>query len=260
MLLLAVEPLHQGKTPGRLGTTDRSTHHRKKTEPRNLRSCESSRQNLMRIVIASSCSSRSWSRTCLTYLADVSAKGLERCTDRSSETGSRNNPSAASLVRARTLWQRRCCYITCSTPQTPKHGASETRCRLYSRWRQFSKRKARSLDVEGRPRKSAMSQPRTKRRYQSISSRPLEVKRPRSSSTSTTIDDTTHDAILKKIVAVRMGTRKNAVTAPIVAGGTTAMRTEWPQSHRAHGCSAGRSAARRSQARSDPPPALQSTT
>jgi len=46
MPLLAVEPLQQGKTPGRLGTTDRSTHRRKKIEPRNLHSCESSRRNL----------------------------------------------------------------------------------------------------------------------------------------------------------------------------------------------------------------------
>ena len=97
MPLLAVEPPQQGKTPGRLGTTNRSTHHRKKTEPRNLRSYESSRQNLTKIVSASSCSSRSLSRTCLTRLAEVSAEGLERCIDRSSGTGSQNNLSAASL-------------------------------------------------------------------------------------------------------------------------------------------------------------------
>jgi len=64
-LLRAVEPLQQGKTRGRLGTTDRSTHHHKKTEPCNLRSCESSRQNLTKIVSTSSCSSKSLSRTCL---------------------------------------------------------------------------------------------------------------------------------------------------------------------------------------------------
>jgi len=252
MLLPAVEPLRQGKTLGRLGTMDRSTHHRKKTEPRNLRSCENSRQNLMRIVSALSCSSRSLSRTCLTRLAEVSAKGLERCTDRLSGTGSQSNPPTASLERARTLWQQRCCYVTCPSPQTRKHSASGMRCRPYSRWRQFSKQKARPLDIEGRPQKSAMSQPKTKRRYQSTSSRPLEEKRPRSSSPSTTNADTTHDAISKRIVAVGTGTRKNDVTAPTATGGTTAMRTEWPQSHQAHGCSVGRSAARRCPARSDP--------
>jgi len=72
----------------------------------------------------------------------------------------------------------------------------------------------------------------------------------------TTNDDTTHDVILKRIVAVGTGTRRNAVTAPIVVGGTTAMRTEWPQSHQAHGCSAGRSAARCCPARSDPPTSI----
>ena len=163
--MLAVEPLQHGKTPGRLGTTDRSTHHHKKTEPHYLRSCESSRQNLMRTVRASSCSSRSLSRTCHTLLAEVSAEGLERCTDGSSGTGSQNHPSAASLGQARMFWRQRCCHATCRSPQTPKHGASETRCKLYSRWQQFSKQRARPPDVEGRPQKSAMSQPRTKRRY-----------------------------------------------------------------------------------------------
>jgi hypothetical protein len=65
---------------------------------------------------------------------------------------------------------------------------------------------------------------------------------------------------LKRIVAVGTGTRKSEVTAPIAAGGTTAMRNEWPQSLQALGCSAGRSAARRCPARFDPRPALQSTT
>jgi len=84
MLLLAVEPLQQGKTLGHLGTTDRSTHLHKKTEPRNLRSYGRSRPSLMRIESALFCLSRSSSRTCLTRLAEVSVDGLERCTRRSS--------------------------------------------------------------------------------------------------------------------------------------------------------------------------------
>ena len=105
-LLLAVEPLQQGKTPGRLGTTDRSTPFRRKTEPRNLRSYESSRRNSTKIVSALFCSSKSLSRTCLTRLAEASADGLERCTGRSSETGSQSNLSAAFLERARMWWQQ----------------------------------------------------------------------------------------------------------------------------------------------------------
>jgi len=85
--------------------------------------------------------------------------------------------------------------------------------------------KARPPNVEGQLLKNAMSQPKMKKRCRSISSRPLEGKRPHSSSLSTTNDDMTRDAILKRIVAVGMGTRKNAVTAPTAAGGTTVMRT-----------------------------------
>jgi len=99
----------------------------------------------------------------------------------------------------------------------------------------------------------------TKRRCRSISSRPLEGRRPRSSSPLTTNVGTTHDAILKKTVAVGTGTRRSAVTAPIVAGGTTAMRTGRLQSHQAHGCLAGRSVARHCPVRSNPQPASQST-
>jgi len=88
--------------------------------------------------------------------------------------------------------------------------------------------KARLLDIEERLQKSMTSRPTTKRRCRSISSHPLEGKRPRSSSLSTTNVDMTHDATLKRIVAVGTETRKSAVTAPIAAGGTTAMRTGWP--------------------------------
>jgi len=220
----------------------------------------SSRQNLTMIVSASSCSSKSLSRTCHTRLAEVSAEGLERYIDRSSRTGSQNNLSAASLEQAKMLWQQRCCCVTCPNPRTPKHGASEMRCRLCSRWRQFSKQRAQPPDVEGQLQKSAMSQPKTKKWYRSISSHPLEGKRPRSSSPSTTNDDTTHDATSTRIVTVGTGTQKSTVTVPTAAGGTTATKIGWPRNHRALGCSAGRSAACRCPARSDPRLALQNTT
>jgi len=203
--------------------TVKSTPLHKKTESRKLRSYESSRQSLTRIASALFYLSRSSSRTCLTRLAEVSADGLERYTGRSSETESR--PSAVSLEQARTSWRRQCCCVICPNRQTPKHDAFETRCRLCSKWRQFSRPRAWPLDVEEQPQKSVMSQPTTKRRCRSISSRPLEGKRPRSSFPSTTNDDTTHDATSTRIIAVDMGTQKSAVTAPTAAGGTTATRT-----------------------------------
>ena len=48
------------------------------------------------------------------------------------EMRSQSRSLAASLERARTSWQRPCCCVTCPSPQTPKRGASETRCRLCS--------------------------------------------------------------------------------------------------------------------------------
>jgi len=86
MRLLAVEPLQQEKTPGRLETTDRSTHFHRKTGPRSLRNCESSRPSLTRIVSVSSYSSKSSSKTCLTHQAEVSVGELERYTGKLSET------------------------------------------------------------------------------------------------------------------------------------------------------------------------------
>jgi len=77
--------------------TVRSTPLRKKTEPRKLRSYESSRQSLTRTSSALSCFSRSSSRTCLTRLVEVFADELERYTRRSSETQSQSSPSAVSL-------------------------------------------------------------------------------------------------------------------------------------------------------------------
>jgi len=103
--LLAVELLQQEKTPGRLGTMVKSTPLHRKTEPRNLRSYESSRQNLTKIVSASSCSSKSLSWTCLTRLAEVYADGLKRYIGRLSETKSLSSPSVVSLEQVRTSWR-----------------------------------------------------------------------------------------------------------------------------------------------------------
>ena len=99
--LLVVEPLQQGKTPGRLGTTVRSTPLHKKTEPRNLRSYESSKRSSTKIASALFCLNRSSSRTSLTRLAEVSADGPKRYIGRLSETESLSSPSAVSLERAR---------------------------------------------------------------------------------------------------------------------------------------------------------------
>ena len=172
----------------------KSTPHCKKIEPHKLRNYESSRQSLTRIMSVLSCLSRSSSRTCLTRLAEVSAGELEGYTDRSLETQSQSSPSAVSLEQARTSWQRQCCCETCRSRQTPKLDAFETRYRRYSRWRQFNRPKARLLDVEGQPLKSTMSHPKTKRRCQSISSRPHEEERSRSFSLSTISVDTTPSA------------------------------------------------------------------
>ena len=131
--LRAVEPLQQGRTPGRLGTMVRSTPLRKMTESCNLRNYESSKQSSTKIASALSCSNKSSSRTTHTRLAKVSADGLERCIGRSSETGNLSSPSAASHERARTSSQRRCCSAICPSCRTLKHGAFETRCRLYSK-------------------------------------------------------------------------------------------------------------------------------
>ena len=149
----------------------------KKTKPHNLRSYESSKQSSTRIASALSCLNRSSSKTSHTRLAEVSAYGLERYTGRSLETGNLSSPSAVSLERARTSWRQRCYYAICPNHRTLKHGAFETRCRLCFKWRQFSKPRARPLDVEEQLQRSAMSRPRTKRRCRSISSHPLEGKR-----------------------------------------------------------------------------------
>jgi len=236
----AVEPPQQGRTPGHLGTMVRSTPLRKKTKPHNLRSYGSSKQSSMKIASALSCLNGSSSRTSHTHLAEVSANGLEKCIDRSLETGSLSSPSAVSLERVRTSWRHQCCYEICPNHRTPKRDAFETRCRLYSKWRQFNRPRARPLDVDEQPRRSVRIRPRTKRMCRSIGNRPLEGRRQHSSSTtpSTISDDTTHDVTSTRIVAVDVGTRKSAVTTPTAAGGTTATRTGWPRNRWALGCSA----------------------
>jgi len=135
MLLLAVEPPRHEKTPGRLGMTVKSTPLHKKTEPRKLRSYESSRQSLTRIASALFYLSRSSRSTCLTRLVEVSVDGLKRYIGRSSETERLSSPSAVSLGRARTSWRQQCCCAICPNHQTPKRDAFETRCRLCSKWR-----------------------------------------------------------------------------------------------------------------------------
>ena len=258
----SVEPLQQGNTPGRLGTMVESTPLHQKTGPRNLRSYESSKRSSMKIASASSCMNRSSSRTSHIRLAEVSADGLERYIGRSSETGNPSSPSAVSLEWAKTSWRQQCCCEICPNRRTLKRDAFEMRCRLCSRWWQFSRPRAQPLDVEEQTRRSVMSQPRMKRRCQSISSHPLEGKRQHSSSAtpSTTNDDTTHDATSTRIIAVGMGTQKSAVTPPTAAGDTTATRTGWPWNCRAPGCSAEQSAARRCLARFDPRLASLNTT
>ena len=85
------------RTPG----NDPRTPFHRKTGLRNLCSYESSRQSSTKTVSASSCSSKSSSKICLTRLAEVSVEKLERYTGKSSETWSQSNPSAASLEQAR---------------------------------------------------------------------------------------------------------------------------------------------------------------
>ena len=184
------------------------TPRRRKTEPRNSRSYRSSKRSSTKIASASSCSNRFSSRTNQTHLAEVSADGLKKCIDRSSEMRSQSSPSAISPEWARTSSQQQCCYATCLSPRTPRRGEFETRCRLCSKWRQFSRPRAQPLDVEGQPRKSVRSRPRTKRRYRSISNHPLEGRRQRLSSTtpSTINGSTTHEATSTSIAAVDMGT------------------------------------------------------
>ena len=158
---------------------------------------------------------------------EARANELEKCTDRSSEMGSQNSPSAVSLEQARTSWQQPCCYVTCLNPRTPKHGAFETRCKFCFKWWQLSKQRVRHLDVEERPRRSTSSRTETKRRYQCISNHPLEEGKQRLSETasSMTSGDMTHDMTSMTIDAVDMEMQRSAVTAPTAADNMTATRT-----------------------------------
>ena len=82
-----------------------STLHFRKTKPHNMRSYGSSKRSLMKIASASPSSSGLSSMTNHTRVAEVRTDELEKCTDRLSEAGSQNNPSAVSLEQARTSWQ-----------------------------------------------------------------------------------------------------------------------------------------------------------
>ena len=161
----------------------------------------------MKIASTLSSSSTPSSRTNHTRMAEVPADGLEKYIDRLSGTGNQNNPSATSLERARTSWRRRCCYVTCLNPQTPKRGEFKTRCRLCFKWWQFSRPRAHPLDVEEQPRRGLTSRSETKRRCRSISNHPLEERGQRLSKTTPSIinGDTTHDTTSTNIVAVDMG-------------------------------------------------------
>ena len=170
--------------------------------------------------IASALSSSSWSssRTNYTRMEEVPVDGLEKYIDRSSGTGNQNNPLAASHERARMSWRRRCCYVTCLNPRTPKRGEFETRCRLCFKWRQFSRLRAQPLDVEEQPRRGVTSRSEMKRRCRSISNHPLEERGQRLSKTTPSLinGNTTHDMTSTSIVANDMGMQRSAVTAPTV--------------------------------------------
>ena len=57
------EPLWQERTPGRLGTTVKSTPHLRRTKSRNLRSYRSSKRSLTKIASASASSNGPSNRT-----------------------------------------------------------------------------------------------------------------------------------------------------------------------------------------------------
>ena len=120
--LPTVEPLQQGRTPGNDGQVNPLC---KKKKPRNLRSYGSSKKSSMKIASALSCLNRSLSRISHTRQAEVSADGLQKYIDRSSETGSLSSPSAVSLEQARTSWRQQCCHAICPNHRTPKRDAFE---------------------------------------------------------------------------------------------------------------------------------------
>ena len=86
-----------------------------------------------------------------------------------------------------------------------------------------------SLDVRGQPQKSALCQPITRGRYESIRSHRLETGRrcPFRSASSTIEDCVTLDMTLTSFDAVNMVMLRSGVTAPTVADVTTVTKTEW---------------------------------
>ena len=188
--------------------------------------------------------------------------GLERCTDKLSETRNLSRSSAASLEPVRTLWQQPCYYVTCPSAQIPRHNAFETRCRVCSMWRQLCKPRAQLLDVEGEPQRNASSQPEKTGRYRFTKCRRLEAKErcPFRTASSIIEDNTTLDMTSTSITIADAGTQKSVATALTTAGSTIVTRIRWPRSHRVVESLAGKSAAHRYRARFDPRPASPNTT
>ena len=86
------EPLWQERIPRRLGTTVKSTPHLRRTKPHNLRSYGSSKRSLTKIASASPSLNGPSNRTNRTHMVEAHADELEKCTNRSSKTGSQNSP------------------------------------------------------------------------------------------------------------------------------------------------------------------------
>ena len=198
------------------------------TKPHNLHNCGSLRPSSTRIASASPNSSEPSSETNRTRTVKACAVVLKRCTSRSSQTRRQSHSSAASLERARTSWRRPCCYVTCLSLQTPRHGTFEMRCRVCSTWRQLSKPRAQPLDVEGQPQKNASCQTETRGRCWFIKDHPLKVgkRRPSGSASSTIEGSTTHDMISTSTAAEDMGTWRNVAIAFTAVGVTIATKTE----------------------------------
>jgi len=86
------------RTPANDGQVDPLPQEDRAAQLAQLRELKTS---LTRIVSASSCLSKSSSKTFLTSLVEVSVDELERYTGKSSETQSQSSPSAVSLEQAR---------------------------------------------------------------------------------------------------------------------------------------------------------------
>ena len=103
------------------------------------------------------------------------------------------------------------------------------RYRVCSTWRQHNKPKAQPLNIEGRLRKNALSQPETKGRCQFIENHPLEVGKwcPSRSASSTIKRSMMLNMTSMNIATADMGMQRNTVTALTTVGVTTVTKTEW---------------------------------